>query len=111
MDGYAAEEYARSLAEFGEPLKLPRSGGWLLARELPQGGGRDAAGCYPLFSCCDWNSLGADMKDLPEDIVTVSLVADPAASPPSDQLRELFPDVCYHYKDHYLADLSRPLAS
>ena len=109
MLGYAAEEYARSLAEFGEPLKLPRAGGWLLARELPGGAGRDAAGCYPLFSCADWNSLPLDLEDLPKDLVAVSLVADPAADTSFDELRKSFPDVCYHYKDHHFADLSRPL--
>jgi hypothetical protein len=113
MLGYATEEYARSLAEFGEPLELPRAGGWLLARELPGKSGpesyRDATGCYPLFTCADWGSLPADLTRLPEDVVAVSLVADPAAEVDLDALGESFPDVCYHYKDHYFADLSRPL--
>jgi hypothetical protein len=109
MLGYAAEEYARSLAEFGEPLPLPQAGGWLLARELPGGIGRDAAGCYPLFACGEWNSLAIDLIDLPKDVIAVSLVADPAAKTSLSELRGSFPDVCYHYKDHYFADLSRPL--
>jgi hypothetical protein len=109
MLGYAAEEYARSLAEFGEPLPLPQAGGWLLARELPGGIGRDAAGCYPLFACGEWNSLTVDLTNLPKDVIAVSLVADPAAKNTLSELRASFPDVCYHYKDHYFADLSRPL--
>lgn len=109
MLGYAAEEYARSLAEFGEPLALPQAGGWLLARDLPGGIGRDAAGCYPLFGCGKWNSLAIDLFNLPKDVIAVSLVADPAAKTSLSGLRESFPDVCYHYKDHYFADLSRPL--
>ena len=76
MFGYAAEEYARSLAEFGEPLALPKSGGWLLSRALPEGPGRDATGCYPLFCCADWNGLSDDLQSVPAEIVSVSLVAD-----------------------------------
>jgi hypothetical protein len=111
MLGYAAEEYARSLAEFGEPLALPRSGGWLLSRALPNESGRDAMGCYPLFCCTDWKGLRDDLQDLPADIVAVSLVADPAAEVTPAKLQDCLPDVCYHYKDHYFADLSRPLSS
>lgn len=111
MFGYAAEEYARSLAEFGEPLALPRSGGWLLARALPDESGRDATGCYPLFCCTDWKRLRDDLQELPADIVAVSLVADPAADMTLAGLQDCFPDVCYHYKDHYFADLSHPLES
>jgi hypothetical protein len=109
MLGYASEEYARSLAEFGEPLALPRSGGWLLARALPEGEGRDASGCYPLSCCTNWRGVDDDLRKLPEDLVAVSLVADPHADTTLAQLKESFPDVCYHYKDHYFADLAQPL--
>ena len=85
------------------------AGGWLLARELPGGIGRDAAGCYPLFCCKDWNSLASDLRQLPQDLIAASLVADPAASRSLDELRATFPDVCYRYKDHYFTDLCRPL--
>jgi hypothetical protein len=111
MLGYAAKEYARSFANFGEPLELRRSGGWLLARALPDESGRDAMGCYPLFCCMDWERLRDDLQDLPAEIVAVSLVADPAADVALAALQESFPDVCYHYKDHYFADLSQPLES
>ena len=111
MFGYASEEYSRSLAEFGEPLALPKSGGWLLARALPTVPGRDAMGCYPLFCCRDWKAVGHDLRCLSEDLVAVSLIADPAAKIPLADLQDSFPDTCYHYKDHYFADLSRPLAS
>ena len=111
MLGYAAKEYARSFAEFGEPLALPRSGGWLLARALPDESGHDATGCYPLFCCTDWERLRHDLQDLPTKIVAVSLVADAAAEVTLAALQVSFPDVCYHYKDHYFADLSHPLGS
>jgi len=109
MTGYASAEYVASLAQFGTPLALPASGGWLLARELPGGKGRDLAGCYPLACCRDWTRLAADLASLPGNLVSVALVADPAARLSPELLKATFPDVCYHYKDHYFADLSQPL--
>jgi GNAT acetyltransferase-like protein len=111
MSGYASAEYAHSLAEFGDPLALPAAQTWLLGRELPCGGGKDAVGCYPLTSCTHWDKLSQDLATLPSGIVSVALVADPAARLESELLHDCFPDVCYHYKDHYFADLSRPLAT
>ncbi len=111
MLGYAAEEYARSLTEIGEPVALAKSGGWLLIRGLTGEQFRDATGGYPLFSCRNWGGLDDDLQSLPQDIVAVSLVADPSADVAIDSLRKAFPDVCYHYKDHFFADLSRPLTS
>jgi hypothetical protein len=111
MWGYAAAEYVRSLAEFGSPRELPGAGGWLLARPLPTGDGNDATGCYPLFSCANWGALPGDLANLAGDIVAVSLVADPAAPVSHEELHNCFPDVCYHYKDHYFTYLSRPLTS
>ena len=55
--GYAHPAYAESLAEFGVPRLLPRSGGWILERRIESFPDRDAAGCYPLFSCRDWSRL------------------------------------------------------
>jgi Acetyltransferase (GNAT) domain len=111
MSGYASAEYAHSLAEFGDPLALPAAETWLLTRELPCGGGKDAIGCYPLTCCTHWDNLSRDLAELPAEVVSVALVADPAARLPTGLLRDCFPDVCYHYKDHYFADLSQPLAT
>ena len=111
MFGYAGEEYARSLTGIGEPLALTKSGGWILTRALHGENVRDATGCYPLFSCIDWNSLGDDLHNLSQDIIAVSLVADPAADVTTASLQQAFPDVCYHFKNHFFADLSRPLTS
>ena len=33
--GYLSPEYVASQAECGQPLTLPRSGGWLLERRIP----------------------------------------------------------------------------
>lgn len=112
MSGYASPEYAHSLAEFGTPVALPDAGSWLLARDVPGGDDwKDAAGCYPLTCCQRWEGLPLALAKLEGEIVSVAMVADPAAGVAMELLRDCFPDVCYHYKDHYFADLSQPLDS
>jgi len=109
--GYASREYAESLAEFGAVCELPRSEGWLLASQTPQPDLYDATGCYPLFSCRNWSSLGADLKTLAESLVSVRLVTDPFAEVDFQLLKETFPNVCYEYKQHFVTDLKLPLES
>ena len=45
--GYMHPFYAEALSEFGTPVALPASGGWLLERCLPGTADRDAMGPYP----------------------------------------------------------------
>jgi Acetyltransferase (GNAT) domain len=101
---YSALEYAVSLSEFGLPRPLPRSGGWLLEREIPGGGRRDLTGPYPLFSCADWGALGDDVDEL-TGAVSVVLVADPLAGVSEGELRRVFPDRMAAFKRHYVRDL------
>ena len=77
MNGYLSPLYAESLAEFGTPLHLPRSGGWLLVRPIPESTEHDAVGCYPLFNCRNWPALDSDLEGLAAQAVAVSLVVDP----------------------------------
>ena len=51
--GYLHPEYVKSLAEFGDPQWVPRSGGWVLRRKIPGSWYHDAMGSYPLFTCSD----------------------------------------------------------
>jgi hypothetical protein len=104
--GYASEQYARSLSEWGMPVELKKSGGWLLRRPLPDGTGHDFMGPYPFFCCADWDGLADDLKEIEKDGVAVSLVTDPFADATPDSLKMLFPDRCYVFKKHYVADLS-----
>ena len=105
--GYADSRYARSLRDFGTPIELSASGGWLLERAIPETDRRDAAGPYPLFSCRDWARLPDDLGRLPGDLVSVALVTDPFGAPPEAELAEIF-DVVQPYKEHLLVDLERP---
>lgn len=107
---YADPRYAASLREFGTPFELTRSGGWALRRPIPGTTSFDAMGCYPLFSCRDWSQLGADLDDLPDDMVSLTLITDPFGVPTEGQLSETF-DVVRPYKDHLLIDLDRPAES
>jgi hypothetical protein len=108
-EGYAHQAYAQSLEEFGALRELPRCGGWLLERPVPKGTCIDATGCYPLFSCRNWQVLGDDLEALSERLVCASIVTDPFAEITEPELRAAFPNVCYPYKQHFVTDLSLPL--
>ncbi len=105
--GYASALYAFSLEEFGEPRLLPRSGGWILERTVPGTPHKDGMGCYPLFACKDWSQLEADLQDLGQDLVALSLVTDPFGTFELPHLRRCF-DVVIPFKEHFVADLGRP---
>lgn len=102
---YREEAYVRSLAEWGEPIKLPRSGGWLIRRPIPDTPLFDAMGPYPLFTCRDWTGLAADLSGL-TGVVSVVLVADPFGD--SGVLPGAFPEHFKSYKEHFVVELDRP---
>ena len=108
--GYAHPAYAQSLAEFGTPLELPRSGGWLLERAVPNSPWRDAMGCYPLLFCRDWSELRADLAALEGRVVAVSAVPDLFAANDPAMLRDCFRDLVMPFKEHFVTDMQRPLA-
>jgi len=49
VTGYLHHSYADSLAEFGTPYLLPKSGGWILKRQIPGFTYSDGMGCYPFL--------------------------------------------------------------
>lgn len=99
--------YAESLAEFGTPRLLSRSGGWILERQIPNSRHNDAMGCYPLFACHDWSRLHTDLEGLGDSLVSVALVTDPFGEYDPAYLQECFPDVATPFKEHFVVDLSR----
>ena len=111
MSGYLHPAYAASLSEFGEPFSLPRCGGWLLKRTIPNTSLADAMGCYPLFACEDWSQLRHDLEELSHDLVAIFLVTDPFGDFDEAYLRECFPDLVKPFKEHFIVDLSQQLDS
>ncbi|HEX4333741.1 MAG TPA: GNAT family N-acetyltransferase [Usitatibacter sp.] len=107
--GYAHPGYARSLAEFGTPLELTRSGGWMLERPVAKGGASDAMGCYPLLFCRDWRSLREDLDALEGRIVSACAVPDPFGAHDEALLRDAFRDVVTPFKQHFFTDMHVPL--
>lgn len=105
LAGYALAGYAQSLAEFGQPMSLPRSCGWLLSRSISGSDQHDALGCYPLFACARWDLLEADLSELSGRMVSVGLVPDPFHAPEESELRRLFPHLV-PFKRHFIADLA-----
>ena len=109
--GYRHAAYAQSLVEVGTPRSLTRCGGWILEREIANAGARDGMGCYPLFACRDWGSLGADLDDLASSLVSLTVVTDPFAVREPKRLRESFPDLVLPFKQHFIFDPAQPLKS
>ena len=106
--GYRHPHYAASLSEFGTPRHLPRSDGWILERPIPGTTSTDAMGCYPLFDCGDWSQLSADLEELQKELVSLTLIPAPFAPYDRALLERCF-DRVVHFKDHFVADLSRPV--
>lgn len=111
VTGYLHPDYAHSMAEFGTPRRLPRSGGWILQRLVSDSSFQDCMGCYPLFCCQDWGQLHRDLEDIGSDLVSLSLVTDPFGDYRADYLRRCFPDVSRPFKKHLIVDLNRPLGT
>lgn len=109
MRGYLHPNYAQSLAEFGTPRELPRSKGWILERPIPGFSYHDAMGCYPLFACQDWSQLHADLEEMGNDLVSLSLVTDPFGDYDTTYLHLCFEDLVIPFKDHFIVDLSQPI--
>jgi hypothetical protein len=111
--GYRSPAYAHALAEFGEPVALPRSGSFLLKRPVKSEGPAlfDAMGPYPLLCCADWSGLADDLAALTPELVSLVAVVDPFAQAKPEVLSRCFPQRLVPYKEHLVVDLSRPLES
>ena len=109
MAGYLHKDYANSFAEFGSLIELPRCHGWVLKRRIPGISHCDAMGCYPFFACRDWSQLHADLEDLQNDLICLSMVTDPFGDYNETYLHRCFQDVVAPFKKHYVIDLSRPM--
>jgi len=110
VTGYLHPTYAESLAEFGTPVFLPASQGWILRRQIPGTPYHDAMGCYPLFTCRDWSRLETDLASIGTDLVSLALVADPFGDYEDAGLKRCFTTV-FPFKEHFIVDLSLPVTT
>ena len=108
MTGYLHPAYLQSLREFGQPIALPDSKGWLLKRRINSSADNDAMGCYPLFLCEEWERLADDIRSLESSLVSVALVADPFGNHSKELLDRSF-DSARHFKSHFVVELGPPL--
>ena len=104
VTGYLHPDYIRSLSEFGEPVLLPRSGGWLLKRAIDRAA-TDAMGTYPLFACSDWRSLSTDFDEVCRSLVSIVVVTDPFGEYDEPLLHNSF-DLVIPFKSHFVRDLN-----
>ena len=111
MNGYLHPDYAASLADLGTPRLLPRSKAWVLVRPIAGTTDHDAMGCYPLFACQDWSGLQDDLEEVASELVCLSAVTEPLGEYDEALLRNSFQDVVRPFKQHHIANLSRPLPS
>jgi len=105
--GYLHPLYAQSLAEFGTPLELPASKGWILKRPITGTADYDGMGCYPIFACEDWLSLEKDLMWVGDQLVAVSLVTDPFGRYNQQDLLRYFKNLAVPYKEHFVIDLQQ----
>jgi hypothetical protein len=103
--GYLHPLYAQSFIEFGEPIKLLASKGWVLKRPIFETSQFDGMGCYPIFACQDWSFLEQDLAAIGDQIVSLSLVTDPFGRYNREDLIKCFKDVVRPYKEHFIVDL------
>lgn len=107
---YAAAAYARVYEGVAEPLWVEPWGAFVLVRDIPGGGGRDALGMYPLAPFRRDADLGAGLAWLKaQGLVSIGLVPDPSASPPLADLQAAF-ELCMPFKTHMLVDYGREVA-
>jgi hypothetical protein len=64
-------------------------------------------GCYPLFTCRNWEEIENDLLSLSNDLVSLAVVIDPFGHFDEVKLRRWFPDAIIPFKEHFVTELSR----
>ncbi|MGZ5435066.1 MAG: GNAT family N-acetyltransferase [Pyrinomonadaceae bacterium] len=62
-------------------------------------------GCYPLFTCQNWSRLADDLKQLENDLLSLTLVTDPFGDYSVEELQACFPDRFLPFKKHFIVAL------
>lgn len=100
--GYLSRLYSHSLAEFGEPIRLPVSQSSLLKRPILGTPFYDAMGCYPLFCCQDWSALPQDLGQLSTELISLTAVTDPLGAYTVADLEKCFNTRVLPFKRHWV---------
>ena len=103
--GYQSKEYAKSFQEVGTPCQLSKSLGWLIIRKIPDCQFFDAMGCYPFMICSDWVHLESDLSEIKDEIITLTVITDPAGNYTKKLLEHIFPELCTPFKEHFVVEL------
>lgn len=110
LRGFSHPLYLETLRVLGQPVYLPGSGGWVIARPIGETGRFDLIGNYPYLICRDWKRLAEDIAELRDHYVSLVVVTDPFAGVSPDELRGVFDDVTA-YKPHFVNDTTQPFES
>ena len=100
--GYFHKGYAKSIIKDAKLVNLTESKGWLLQRDIPNTLFSDVTNCYPLLCCQNWNKIEDDINNLPNKIISVSLVTEPFAEIKKD-LSKTF-NIFIPFKEHFIVD-------
>ncbi len=106
--GYKTLNYAKSVVESASFIHLLWSRGYLLMRPVTINPVfSDATGCYPFFCCCRWAGLREDLESIEKEIICLSLITDPFGKFQIDNLRDIFTDRFFLFKNHYVVNFSK----
>ena len=111
LPGYQSAIYSESFSDIGTPLRLNRSKGFIIKRQINYSAFYDAMGCYPLFLCSNWENLKDDIDNLEGKLISLALVTDPFGNYDENLLRNCFHDVVFPYKQHFVIDLEKSVES
>ena len=104
--GYADPAYAAALARRRGAAGLPRCGGSLLVRPTPDAADPRRDRPLPAVRVRGLVGPGARISTMLRDqLVSVSLVADPFGGWTAEGLRACFPDLMAPFKEHHVVDL------
>jgi hypothetical protein len=107
---YASRAYAEALGFAGRPIEVADWAAFVIGRDIAGGPERDAIGPYPRAVLDRSGDLEGGLQALAgEGLVSVVLVADPVAGPPSERLARAF-SLCRPFKTHQIIERAKGYA-
>ena len=106
--GYCSKDYIHVFSDQGKPVFFDQNMGNLIMRpifDVPDT--YDAMSCYPFFCSTNWSGLCSDINSLSGDLVSVSLVTDPFGDFRIAELRKIFANRLFLFKNHFIVDFKK----